>query len=98
MQDGEQLAVISDSKSFVFVMNVPYEDKPYVSRGKKLQLTLPDGEHLMQLCSHPMPMVDSISQTQAFSIKVNSPHPIPVNLVAKVKIVKMAKTAGAILA
>ncbi len=31
VQDGEQLAVMSDAKSFVFVMNVPYEDKPYVS-------------------------------------------------------------------
>ena len=25
VQDGEQLAVINDSKSFVFVMNVPYQ-------------------------------------------------------------------------
>ena len=36
VQDGEQLAVISDSKSFMFVMNVPYEDNPYVTIGKRL--------------------------------------------------------------
>jgi hypothetical protein len=39
-------------------------------------------------------VVDSVSQTQAVSLKVNSPHPIPVNLVAKVKIVKVSKTAA----
>ncbi|MDP4284378.1 MAG: efflux RND transporter periplasmic adaptor subunit [Bacteroidota bacterium] len=97
VQDGEQLAAISDSRSFVFVMNVPYEDKQYVALGKQVQLTLPDGERLTATVQSSLPMVDSISQTQAVSLKVNSPHPIPVNLVAKVKIVKMAKTAGAIL-
>ncbi|HEY8658776.1 MAG TPA: efflux RND transporter periplasmic adaptor subunit [Hanamia sp.] len=97
VQDGEQLAVINDSKSFVFVMNVPYEYNQYVSLGKQVQLTLPDGEHLLGTVQKSLPMVDSVSQTQAVSLKVNSPHSIPVNLVAKVKIVKMAKTAGAIL-
>ena len=97
VQDGEQLAAINDSKSFVFVMNVPYEYKKFVSLGKQVQLTLPDGERLMATVQSSLPMVDSVSQTQAVSLKVNSPHSIPVNLVAKVKIVKMSKTAGATL-
>ncbi len=97
VQDGEQLATINDSKSFVFVMNVPYEYKKFVSLGKQVQLTLPDGERLMATVQSSLPMVDSVSQTQAVSLKVNAPHSIPVNLVAKVKIVKMSKTAGATL-
>lgn len=97
VQDGEQLAAINDSKSFVFVMNVPYEYKKYVSLGKQVQLTLPDGERFMATVQSSLPMVDSVSQTQAVSLKVNAPHSIPVNLVAKVKIVKMSKTAGATL-
>ena len=97
VQDGEQLAAINDYKSFVFVMNVPYEYKKFVSLGKQVQLTLPDGERLMATVQSSLPMVDSVSQTQAVSLKVNAPHSIPVNLVAKVKIVKMSKTAGATL-
>ncbi len=97
VQDGEQLAAINDSKSFVFVMNVPYEYKKFVSLGKQVQLTLPDGERLMATVQSALPMVDSVSQTQAVSLKVNASHSIPVNLVAKVKIVKMSKTAGATL-
>lgn len=90
IQDGEQLAVISDSRSFVFVMNVPYEDKPYVSIGKKVQLILPDTETLEGTISSSMPTVDSVSQTQSYSIKVNAQHTIPENLIAKVRILKSA--------
>ena len=97
VQDGEQLAVINDSKSFVFVMNVPYEYKPYISTGKQVELTLPDGEQLMGTVKPSLPMMDSASQTQAISLSVNSSQAIPVNLVAKVKIVKVSKTTAVTL-
>ncbi len=97
VQDGEQLAVITDSRSFVFVMNVPYEDHPYVSIGKKVEITLPDKERLTGIVSSAMPMIDSVSQTQSFAIKVNAPHSIPQNLIAKVRILKVSKTATATL-
>ncbi|HWH62936.1 MAG TPA: HlyD family efflux transporter periplasmic adaptor subunit [Ginsengibacter sp.] len=97
VQDGEQLAVISDSKSFVFVMNVPYEDNPYVSIGKKVEVVLPDNERLNGTVSSAMPMIDSITQTQSYSIKVNAPHSIPQNLIVKVEIIKVSKTSAATL-
>lgn len=97
VQDGEQLAVINDAKSFVFVMNVPYEYKQYVSVGKQVQLTLPDGERILTTVKSSLPTVDSVSQTQAVSLSIHSTHSIPVNLVAKAKIVKVMKTAAATL-
>ncbi|MDQ6904942.1 MAG: efflux RND transporter periplasmic adaptor subunit [Bacteroidota bacterium] len=97
VQDGEQLAVISDSKSFAFVMNVPYEDKPYVSIGKAVEVILPDKERLQGSIFSAMPTIDSISQTQSYSVKVNMVKKIPPNLVVKIKIVKVAKSAAATL-
>ncbi len=97
VQDGEQLAVIRDSRSFVFVLNVPYEDRPYVTIGKQVEVMLPDQERLLGTISSSMPRIDSISQTQSFAVKVNTPHSIPENLVAIVKIVKIAKTTAATL-
>ncbi|HET7115210.1 MAG TPA: efflux RND transporter periplasmic adaptor subunit [Hanamia sp.] len=88
VQDGEQLAVISDSKSFVFVMNVPYEDKPYISIGKHVDVILPDAERLDGTIASSLPLIDSVSQTQSYSIRVNAQHTIPQNLIAKVKILK----------
>jgi|SRR5665213_939196 len=97
VQDGEQLAVISDSKSFMFVMNVPYEDKPYVSIGKKVQVILPDAESLAGTISSSMPLVDSVTQTQSYSISVNPTHTIPQDLIAKVKILKSSINNAATL-
>lgn len=94
VQDGEQLAVINDSKSFVFVMNVPYQYKQYVPVGKRVQLTLPDGERLLATVKPSLPVVDSASQTEQVALEVNSSYPIPVNLVAKVNITKVSKPSA----
>ncbi|MDQ6756094.1 MAG: efflux RND transporter periplasmic adaptor subunit [Bacteroidota bacterium] len=97
VQDGEQLAVISNMNSFVFVMDVPFEYKQYLAGNKQLELTLPDGERILGTIQTSMPFMDSASQTQAVAIKVNAPNPIPQNLVAKVKIIKSSKAAASSL-
>jgi multidrug efflux pump subunit AcrA (membrane-fusion protein) len=88
VQDGEQLAVLTDEKSFGFILNLPYELRPYVSVGKSLQLQLPDSTRLNGVVANIMPTVDSVSQTQNMLIKVQSTRDIPQNLIAKVRIVK----------
>jgi hypothetical protein len=51
VQDGEQLAVISDRSSFVFIMQLPYELRQTVKTGQIVQLTLPDSR-LIPLRKH----------------------------------------------
>ncbi len=94
VQDGEQLAVISNVNSFVFIMNVPFEYNQYVTNGKQVELTLPDGERILGTIQTSMPFMDSVSQTQAVAIRINSPHSLPQNLVAKVKVIKVSKAAA----
>jgi multidrug efflux pump subunit AcrA (membrane-fusion protein) len=91
VQDGEQMAVITDTRSFVFLLDLPYELKPYLSLHQSIQLKLPDGTILDGTVSNAMPTVDAVSQTQSFVIKVNSTKQIPENLIAKVSLVKSAK-------
>ena len=91
VQDGEQLAVISNSKSFGFILNLPYELRKYVSLNKSVQVMLPDGTHLNGTVASFMPAIDSASQTQQALIKVTSAG-IPENLIAKVRILKFQKT------
>jgi len=92
VQDGEQLAVISDLNSFVFLLDLPYELRPYVLNKKNVELVLPDGEKLNGNIASAMPTVDAASQTQSIVIKVNTAHSIPENLVAKVRILKTIKS------
>lgn len=91
VQDGEQLAVINDARSFVFIMELPYELRAYVKLGDRLQVNLPDGEKIPGQVSSLMPTVEAVSQTQDIVIKVNSIHTIPENLVAKVRIPKVIR-------
>ena len=91
VQDGEQLAVISNSNSFGFVLNIPYEYRRYISIGKTVEVILPDSTHLNGTVSSFMPTIDSASQTQTALIKIPLQKNIPENLVAKVRILKGAK-------
>jgi len=86
--DGEQLAVITDTKSFVFLLDLPYEMRPYITGKNSVQLELPDGEKLQAFISGNMPVMDSAGQTQRIVLKVQAGHPIPENLIAKVRLVK----------
>jgi multidrug efflux pump subunit AcrA (membrane-fusion protein) len=92
VQDGEQLAVISDQNSFVFILNMPYEDRNVVLANKTVFLTLPDGTRLRGTIGTIFPNVDSLTQTQGVTIRVSPTHPIPQNLIAKVHILRSAKT------
>jgi multidrug efflux pump subunit AcrA (membrane-fusion protein) len=89
--DGEQLAVVSDMNSFAFLLELPYELRPFMQNKKTVALTLPDGEKLTGIVSGSLPSVDPAAQTQSIFIKVNAGHSIPENLVAKVSIPKQFK-------
>jgi multidrug efflux pump subunit AcrA (membrane-fusion protein) len=92
VQDGEQLAVISDRNSFVFLLNLPYELRREVLGRRQVELLLPDGTKLNGVVGSLMPTVDSVSQTQSLVIRVPSAPAIPENLIARVHIVRSAKT------
>lgn len=94
VQDGEQLATITDQRSFVFLLNLPYELKPYLAENRQVQLHLPDGTVVPGTVSEAMPTVDPASQTQPYVIRVQTNQFIPENLIAKVTLVKSAKAAA----
>jgi biotin carboxyl carrier protein len=92
VQDGEQLAEITDTKSFSFILDLPYELKPYLSLNHNVQLHLPDSTILQGYVQSALPTVDSVAQTQRFIIKVNTNKLIPENLIAKVSLVKETRS------
>jgi multidrug efflux pump subunit AcrA (membrane-fusion protein) len=97
VQDGEQLAVISDQNSFVFLLNMPYDLRNTVLKNKTVYLTLPDGTRLTGTIGTVFPNVDSLTQTQGVTIRVNPDHTIPQNLIARVHILRDAKKQSQIL-
>jgi multidrug efflux pump subunit AcrA (membrane-fusion protein) len=92
VQDGEQLAEITDKSSFAFLLDVPYELKPYLPQNKILLLHLSDSTVLDGHIESALPTLDSIAQTQRYIIKVNTDKLIPENLIAKVELLKQQLT------
>ena len=91
VQDGEQLAVISDRNSFVFLLNIPYELHRYVAAQKNVDLVLPDSTTLKGTIISSMPSMDSASQTESYVIKTDGSTSIPENLIARARIIKLHK-------
>lgn len=97
VQDGETIATIGDLNSLVFLLELPYELKPFLPGNRTVILSLPDGEQLKGTVTSAMPMVDAASQTQSYIIKVNNSKPIPENLIAKVQFVTKASSKAMLL-
>ncbi len=91
VQDGEQLAMISDAKSFAFILELPYELTGLLKFNKNVILVLPDSTKLNGTIEKPLPTMDAASQTQSYLIKINSSKMIPENLLAKVLLVKSSR-------
>jgi multidrug efflux pump subunit AcrA (membrane-fusion protein) len=91
VQDGEQLAVISDRASFVFIMQLPYEMRSTVKPNQDVLLILPDGRNINGRIASFMPAVDTAAQTQGVVIKINLDNTIPENLVAKARVIRSSK-------
>ena len=94
VQDGEQLAIVTDKNSFVFLLDMPYELRPFMVNRKTIELTLPDGEILEGHIDQALPVMDSATQTLRMIIRVSPGHVIPENLIAKVRVVKNERTAA----
>jgi len=97
VQDGEQLAEITDESSFVFLLDLPYELKPYLQQNKILLLHLTDSTILEGYVQSALLTLDSIAQTQRYIIKVKTNKMIPENLVAKVELIKQQFTNATML-
>jgi multidrug efflux pump subunit AcrA (membrane-fusion protein) len=97
VQDNEILATISDLNSLVFLLEIPYELNNYLADNKNVELALPDGKKLRGSIESSLPVVDPVSQTQAYVIHVPGISTIPENLVATVKFIRESKSVTAIL-
>ena len=97
VQDGEQLAEITDESSFVFLLDLPYELKSYLPQNKMLLLHLTDSTTLEGYVQSALLTLDSIAQTQRYIIKVKTNKMIPENLVAKVELIKQQFTNATML-
>jgi multidrug efflux pump subunit AcrA (membrane-fusion protein) len=97
VQDGDQLGIISERNSLVFILEVPFELHSYLKVNGDCDIVLPDNQIINGKISTALPSVDAVSQTQSFVVKPITDMKLPENLIAKIKIIKSTKEKAIVL-
>ena len=97
VSDGDQLAVIADAASSVFVVNVPYELNRVVRIGSDLRIILPDSSTIEGRITIPLSTMDALSQTQGFVVEPNGSRVFPEGLVGSLRLMVDEHTDGQIV-
>ncbi len=97
VQEGDELAVISDHSSLVFILDTPFEFAKYVERSGKCKIKLQDNRIIEGSVSGKLPEMDPLAQTVKYIIRTVNPGQFPSNLNAIVSIIKNLKNDAEIL-
>ena len=91
VQEGDDLAIIAEQSSLVFILDVPFELRNIVKTGSTCNINMPGDEIITGTITSAMATVDATSQSQSFIVKPNATASIPENLIAKINIEKSSK-------
>jgi len=97
VMEGDELVVIAEQNSMVLLLEVPYELNQVVSKSKGCKIILSDSREFDGAISSRLPVMDAQSQTVSYIVHINSKVVLPENLIAKVRIVKTAKSNANVL-
>jgi multidrug efflux pump subunit AcrA (membrane-fusion protein) len=95
--EGDQLGIISERSSLVFILEVPFELHSRLKTGASCDIVLPDDEVITGKITGSLPSVDAASQTQSFVIAPAGGMKLPENLIAKVRIIRQEKQNAVVL-
>ena len=95
--DGDELAVISEQNSLVFILEVPFEMKSIIDKSNTCTLKLPDNSILIGTIKGKLPEMDVQSQTVKYFVKPAYIGRLPQNLIAVATIVRDSKKSAVVL-
>ncbi len=95
--EGDQLAIIAEQASFVFLLNVPFELNKYAATGTSCTIILPDSTHIKGTIISKLSTIDPVSQTQSYVLKPQTNNFLPENLLAIVQLNKSIKQNAQVL-
>ena len=88
VQEGDEMAIVSDQSSLVFILDVPIELDRYIEKNRKCRITLPDHRKIDAAIIRKLAEMDMQSQTVRYIVKPVSEERFPANLIASIDLVK----------
>jgi biotin carboxyl carrier protein len=97
VQEGDELAVIAEQNSLVFILEVPFEFKSLIEKRSTCSLKLPDNSVITGLIKGKLPEMNVQAQTISYLVKPVTASRLPQNLIAMASIVKNNKENAEVL-
>jgi biotin carboxyl carrier protein len=97
VQEGDELAILSDQNSLVFNLEAPFELRKYIELSRSCLLRLPDSTLIKGVISGRMPEMNVQSQTVSYYIRSLGTGHLPQNLMATAIINKLTRTNAQVL-
>lgn len=97
VQEADELAVIAEQNSLVFILEVPFELHQLIKIGQTCNIELADNQNIKGIISTSLPIMDIASQTENYIVKPTSTENLPENLIVKIKILKSLKSDAVVL-
>jgi multidrug efflux pump subunit AcrA (membrane-fusion protein) len=88
VQEGDELASVSEQNSLVFILDVPIELDSYVERNRRCTLILPDNRHISGVITKKLPEMNMETQTVRYVINPSEKGFLPGNLIANVSLIR----------
>ena len=97
VQEGDELAVISEQSSLVFILDVPFELDRFVHKNIKCSVLLPDNTRINGTITGKLPEMNVETQTIRYIIRPSSAGRLPGNLIASVGLVRTSNDNALVL-
>lgn len=97
VQEGDELAIVAEKSSLIFILEVPVEFDRYVADNKNCRIVLPDMTYINGTITGKLPEMDLQSQTIRYMIKPLKEYNFPENLIANVGLVTAEKENAVVL-
>ena len=97
VQEGDEMAVVSEQQSLVFIMDVPFELDKYIEKNRNCRIILPDNRQISGTIVRKLAEMDMQSQTMKYVINPSSSDRLPGNLIANVSLVKSSNNNAMVL-
>jgi hypothetical protein len=97
VQEGDEMAIVSEQNSLVFILDVPFEFDKYIEKNRNCRIILPDKREINGTITGKLPEMDIQSQTIRYVVKPQSAGHLPGNLIASIKLVKSTSEKALVL-
>ncbi len=97
VQEGDEMAVVSEQNSLVFILDVPFELDKYIEKNRNCRINLPDNRQINGTITGKLAEMDMQSQTIRYVVKPQSTDRLPGNLIASINLVKSTNDKAMVL-